>query len=62
MNTRLRWRMMSPTKEIPRQSLLYERTTRLTQLATTFFVSQMKKTRRKQPLIDFIQQRNSKQT
>ena len=35
--------MMSPPKQITMQSLLYKTTTCLTQPATTFFVSQMKK-------------------
>ena len=42
--TRLRQPMLSSPKQIPIQSLLYKRTTCLTQPATTFFVSQMKKT------------------
>ena len=40
--THLRWPTLSPTKQIPTESLLYKTTTCLTQLATTFFVSQMK--------------------
>ena len=39
----LRRPILSPPKQTPIQSLLYKTTTRLTRLATTFFVSQMKK-------------------
>ena len=50
MTTRLRWPMLSPPKQIRIQSLLYKTTTCLMQPATTFFVSQTKKTCLKQPL------------
>ena len=45
---RLRRPMLSLPKQIPIQSLLYKTTTCLTRPATTLFVSQMKKTCRKQ--------------
>ena len=54
--------MLSIPKWIPVQSLLYEMITCLTQPATSFFVSQIKKAYLKQPLKNFIQQRNVKQT
>ena len=54
--------MLSPPKQIPIQLLLYKMTTCLAQPATTFFVSQMKKTSLKQPLQNFTQWRNEKQT
>ena len=41
--THLRWTMLSPPKQIPIQSLLHKTTTCLTRPATTFFVSQVKK-------------------
>ena len=42
--------MLSPPKQIPVQCLLFWMINSLTQPATTFFVSQMKKTCLKQPL------------
>ena len=50
MATRLRWRKLSPPKQIPVQLLLYKTAICLMQPATTFFVSQMKKAYLKQPL------------
>ena len=60
---RLRRPVLSPSKQIPIQSLLYKTTTCLKRPATTFFVSQMKKkTCLKQPLQNFTQRRNGKQS
>ena len=59
--TRLRRPMLNPPKQIPVQSLLYKTTTCLTRPGTTFFCLPNKKSRLKQPLINFIQQRNAKQ-
>ena len=60
--TRLRRPMLGPPKQIPVQSLVYKTTTCLTRPPPTFFDSQMKKARLKQPLQNFIQRRNAKQT
>ena len=61
--TRLRWPMVSPPKQIPAQSLLYKTTTCLTWPATYLFLSpKLKKDCLKQLLINFIKQRNMKQT
>ena len=54
--------MLSPSKEVLMQSLLYKATTYPIQPATTIFVSQMKKTCLKQPLQNFIQRKNGEQT
>ena len=59
--SRLRRPILSPPKQILVQSLLYKTTTCLTRPATTFFVSKIKIAHLKQPLKDFIQQRNAKQ-
>ena len=48
-------------KQIPKQSLLYKTTTCLTRPETTVFVAQMKNNL-KQPLQNFTQQRNRKET
>ena len=61
-NTRLRRPGLSLPKEIPIQLLLYKTTTCLTRPATTFFVSQVKKTCLKQSLQNFTQERNGKQS
>ena len=53
---------MSLPKQIPIQFLMYNTTICLTLVATTFFVSQMKKTCLKQLLQNFTQQRNGKET
>ena len=53
--------MLSLPKAIPIQTLLYKTTTSLTQPVTTYFVTQMKKTCLKQPVQDFIWQRNGNQ-
>ena len=50
------------TKQILAQSLLCQTTTCLMRPATTFFVSQMKKTCPKQPLQNVTQQKIEKQT
>ena len=55
MTTHLRQPMLSLPKQIPIQLLLYKMTTCLSQPATTFFVSQMKKNCLKQPLQNFTQ-------
>ena len=60
--TRLRRPVLSPPKQIPTQSLLVKTTTCLTWPATTFCVSQMKKTCLKLPLQNFTQRRNGKQS
>ena len=62
MTTCLSQPMLSPPKQIPIQLLLYKMITCLARQATTFFVSQMKKTCLKQPLQNFTQWRNEKQT
>ena len=59
--TYLRQPMLSPPKPFPVQSLLYKTTTCLTWPATTFLSLKWKKSCLKQPLINFIQQRNDKQ-
>ena len=61
MTTHLRRPMLSPPKPFPVQSLLYKTTTCLTSPATTFLSLKWKKSCLKQPLINFIQQRNDKQ-
>ena len=60
--TRLRRPVLSPPKEIPIQWLLYKTTNYLTRPATTFFVSQVKKTCLKRLLQNFTQPRNGKQS
>ena len=54
MTSHLRRLMLSPPKQISIQSLLYKTNTCLTRAATTFFVSQMKKTCLKQPLKNYF--------
>ena len=62
MTTHLRQPMLSPTKQIPIQSLPHKMTTCLTQLASNFLSPKWKKTCLKQPLKRFTQQWNRKQT
>ena len=62
-NTCLRWPMVSLPKQIPGQSLLHKTTTCLLRPATYLFLSsKLKKGCLKQLLINFIKQRNMKQT
>ena len=62
MTTRPRQPMLSPPKKILIQSLLYKMTTCLVWPSTNFFLSpKWKKAYLKQPLKNFIQQRNGKQ-
>ena len=61
MTTRLKQPMLSLPQRIPIQSLLYKTTTCLTWPATTFLFPKWKKAYLKQPLKNFIQQRNGKQ-
>ena len=60
--TRLRRSMLSSPKQIPKQSLLHKTTTCLTWPATTFLSPRWKKACLKQPLQNFTQRRNVKQT
>ena len=58
----VRQAMLSLPKQIPVQLLLYKMATCLTQPATIFLSPKWKKAYLKQPLTNFIQQRNAKQT
>ena len=60
--TRLRRSMLSSPKQIPKQSLLHKTATCLTWPATTFLSPIWKKACLKQPLQNFTQRRNVKQT
>ena len=61
MNTHLRWPVLSLPKPIPTESLLFKMTTCLMHPTTTFLSPKLKKNCLKQPLQNFILQRNGKQ-
>ena len=61
MTTRLRQPVLSPPKPITIQQLVYKTTNCPTRPTTTFLFPKWKKNCLKQPLQNFIQQRNGKQ-